>query len=601
MLPYRPFFIRSLAFAASLFLASCAGLDHLPPQGVTVSLISFNDFHGNLQPPTASVAVRDADSGEIRKVPAGGVAHLATLVNSLKAQNSGNTLVVAAGDLVSASPQVSGMFHDEPTIDALNILGLEYSAVGNHEFDKGKTELLRLQNGGCFPKAADGARGIVGVDTCMNDGKFAGARFRYLAANVIDTATGKPLLPPYAVKTIGGVKIGLIGVTLQSAPAVVTPSGVVGLRFDDEAETVNRLVPELKQQGVASIVVLMHQGADSTADAVNDKSCPGFKGEAIEIVDKFDRAVDVVITAHTHDDYVCTRPDGKLVTQAGHYGRMATKIDLQIDPAQRKVIGKDANNHVVVNADSATDVRGAKTPLPAGYAVLPKEPKLDALVERYVRLTAQQADVVVASIAAPLSRKKNAAGESVLGDVVADAYLAATSDASYRPEPAQIAFVNPGGLRNGLSDGSLQVTYGQLYRIHPFSNNLVSMDLTGSQLLRLLEQQWEKPQPPGGRILSVSDGFTYTWDASQPEGAPVGSGQRIVPGSVKLHGVPLDPHKIYRITTNSYLASGGDNFRIFTQGRRVQDGGNDLDMLTAYFRSRQPVAPPERKRIKRID
>ncbi|MEA5097311.1 MAG: 5'-nucleotidase C-terminal domain-containing protein, partial [Burkholderiaceae bacterium] len=419
--------------------------------------------------------------------------------------------------------------------------------------------------------------------------------------NVIETATDKPLLPPYAVKTVGGVKIALIGITLKGAPAVVTPAGVAGLRFDDEAETVNRLVPELKQQGVASIVVLMHQGAESTADVVNDKSCPGFSGEAIAIVDRFAPEVDVVVTGHTHDDYICTRPDGKLMTQAGHYGRMATKIDLLIDPAQRKVTGKDANNHVVVNAIVATDAKGATTGLPAGYAMLSQQPVLEAMVERYAALTAKQANVVVARIAAPLSRKQNKAGESVLGDVVADAYLAGTSDAAYHAAPAQVAFVNPGGLRNGLSDGDLQVTYGRLYRIHPFANNLVSMDLTGQQLLRLLEQQWEQPQPPGGRILSVSNGFTYVWDASQPEGAAAGEGRRVVPGSVKLHGVPIEPDKTYRVTTNSFLAAGGDNFKIFTLGTKVQDGSNDLDMLTAYFRSSQPIAPPERKRIKRIN
>ena len=599
MLLPRPSFLRMLAIAASTLLVSCASIEPPPVSPVTVSLISFNDFHGNLQPSAMTVAVKDRDSGEIKKVHAGGIAYLATLVKTLKAQNPDKTLVVGGGDLISASPQVSGKFHDEPTIDALNRLGLELSTVGNHEFDRGRDELLRIQNGGCFPKSADGARGIVGVDTCMNNAQFSGAKFRYLAANVIDQKTGGTLFPPYAVRTVGGVKIGFIGVVLKETPAVVTPSGVIGLRFADEVETVNRLVPELKRQGVASIVVLLHQGAATQAVAINDSSCPGFNGEAIAIVDRFDAAVDVVVTGHTHEEFVCTRPNGKLMTQAGHYGRMATKIDLTIDPARNQVLRKVASNHVAVNDATTTGAGGEKVPLPAGYAVLPKDAELAALVERYASLVAKQTEVVVATITAPLTRSPSLAGESTLGDVVADAYLAATSGVAYGARPAQIAFINPGGLRSSLSSGSLNVTFGQLYQINPFGNQLVTMDLSGRQLLRLLEQQWEQPQPQGGRILSVSSGFTYTWDAGQPKGAAAGHGQRIVPGSAKLHGEPIGMDRIYRVTTVSYLASGGDNFKVFAQGQNRQEGGNDLDALVAYFKSQQRLAKPIRNRISR--
>ena len=585
------------AIALSLVLSACAG-PGANDGNLTVSLVSFNDFHGNLLPANGTATVADPRSGQAVKVPAGGVAYLTTLVRQLKAQNPDNTIIVAAGDLVGASPQVSGMFHDEPTIEAMNRIGLELSSVGNHEFDKGRDELLRLQNGGCFPPSADGTRGMVGVDTCMNDGKFSGAQYRYLAANVIDQKTGQSLFPPYAIRKVGGVRLGFIGVVLKDTPAVVTPAGVAGLRFEDEAATVNRLVPELQRQGVQAIVVLMHQGAATTAQTINDQSCPGFNGDAIKIVDSFDPAVRVVVTGHTHEEFVCRRPDGKLMTQAGNYGRMATRIDLRIEPASGKIIQAQAINHVAVNDTILKDANGQALPLPPQIQRLTKDAAQDALVQRYAKLTAKHAEVPVARITGFLDRKANAAGESTLGDVVADAYLAATTDADYGARAAQIAFVNAGGMRNDLNR-DLTVTYGHLYTVHPFGNNLVTLDLTGQQLLRLLEQQWESPQPPGGRILSVSSGFSYVWDARQPEGAAPGTGQRVVRGSMTLHGQPIDLAKTYRVTINSFMVSGGDSFTVFTEGRRLQEGGLDLDALTQYFRSKKAVAVPARDRIHR--
>jgi 5'-nucleotidase len=595
----RHSFLSVLLLAASFVLASCASID-TQDRAVTVSFISFNDFHGNLLPPSSAVTVENPGTGKAVKVPAGGVAYLATLVKNLKAQNPGNTMVVAAGDLIGASPQVSGMFHDEPSIDAMNLLGLDVSTVGNHEFDKGRSELLRMQNGGCFPKSADSTRGIVGGDTCMNDGKFDGAKFRYLSANVIDEKTGNTLLPPFVVRSLGGVKIGIIGVTLKDTPAVVTPAGVEGLRFADEAATVNQLIPVLRQQGVEIVIVLLHEGAATTARKINDKRCPGFSGDAIKIVDRFDPAVQVVVTGHTHEEFICRRPDGKLMTQAGHYGRMATKIDLTVDPVTGKVLKKDATNHVAVNDIVIKGAKDQPLPIPEGYARLTKDPELDALVQRYARLTAERAEVVVARIDGYLERKQNSAGESPMGAVIADAYLAATTDGDYGAKAAQIAFVNPGGIRTDLTR-SLNVTYGNLYSVHPFNNNRVTMVLTGAQILRLLEQQWESPQPGGGRVLSVSSGFAYTWDASQPEGAAPGKGRRVVPDSMTLNGEPIDLTRSYRVTVNSFLASGGDNFTVLAKGKRVQDGILDLDALTAYFKAKKTVAVPVLDRIKRIN
>jgi 5'-nucleotidase len=563
---------------------------------ISLSLISLNDFHGNIMPPAGSVLVPDRANPAGTRVSAGGAAYLSTLVHQLKQSNPNNTLVVAAGDMVGASQLTSGLFHDEPTIDILNQIGLDISSVGNHEFDKGRDELLRLQKGGCFAKTADGTAGVVGKDTCMNQGRFSGARFQYLAANVIDEVSGKTLLPAYAIRTLGGVKVGFIGLTLKDTPTVVTPAGVKGLSFADEVETVNSLVPVLQAKGATVLVVLIHQGGQTTAKTVMDKSCPGFSGEIVGLSDRFDTAIDLIISGHTHQEYVCFRPDGKLITQTGSYGRLVTKIDLTVDRQTKKVIAKDANNKLVVNDIGIKDASGQITALPAGYVSLARDPAIDKLVRRYGDLSSTISDVMVGRLAAPLDRKLSPSGESTLGAVIADAFLAGTSSTSYGGQPAQIAFTNGGGIRSDLSS-SLTVSFGQLFNVMPFNNNLVSMDLTGQELLRLLEQQWETPQPKGGRIMPVSNGFSYTWDASQPEGAAPGKGQRVLVESMKLNGEPIDMNRSYRITVNNFMASGGDNYTVLRQGRNRQDGEIDSVVTKLYFRVKGLVVPPALDRI----
>ena len=586
----------SLMIAA--VMAACGGHDDAP--AVQLSLIGLNDFHGNLQPPSGSVVVKDSANVAGTRVSAGGAAYMASLIAGIKAQNPGNTLVVAAGDMIGASPLSSGLFHDEPSIDALSLMGLDITSVGNHEFDKGRDELLRMQNGGCLPKSADGTRGVIGVDTCMNNGSFAGAKFQYLAANVIDQKTGATLFPAYSIKTVAGVKVGFIGLTLKDTPSVVTPAGVAGLQFVDEVTTVNQLVPTLKAQGVAAIVVLVHQGGATTAALANDKTCPGFTGEIVAIADKLDPAIDVIVSGHTHQEYVCLRPDGKLITQTGFYGRIATKIDLTIDPNTRKVIKKEANNLVAVNDVGVKDSAGVVIAVPVGTTVQPKNTAIDALVQRYVSLTAPITSVVLGTLSGPLDRKTNSAGESTLGDVIADSFLAASSDASYGTTPAQIAFTNPGGIRADLSAG-LQVSFGQLYNVQPFGNYLVTMDLTGEQLQRLLEQQWESPQPAGGRILPPSQGLTYTWDAAKPAGAAPKTGNRIVAGSLKLNDIAIESTKRYRVTVNNFMASGGDNFTILAGGTNVQQGAIDIDASSAYFKAKGTITAPVLNRINRLN
>jgi 5'-nucleotidase len=541
----------------------------------------------------------DAANASGTRVAAGGAAFLSSLVGELKSRNPGRTLVVGAGDLVGATPLASGLFHDEPTIEVLNQIGLDVSSVGNHEFDKGRTELLRLQNGGCFPRPADGSSGVVGVDTCMNAGAFAGARFQYLAANVLDTSSGSTLLPATALREVGGVKIGFIGLTLRATPSVVTPAGVEGLQFLSEVATVNRLAPQLKAQGAAAVVVLIHQGGQTSARTVQDKTCPDFSGPILVLADQFSSTVDVVVSGHTHQEYVCLRPDGKLVTQTGFYGRLLTLIDLQIDPIARKVVAKDANNFVVLNGATVNDASGNPLPLPQGAKALLPDPAVEQIVRRYGDLTAPLSDMEVGRLVVPLDRRANAAGESTLGAVIADAFLAGTSDTSYGDKPAQIAFTNPGGLRSDLPN--LALTFGQLFNVLPFNNSLVTMDLTGAQLLRLLEQQWERPQPAGGRVLPVSQGFSYTWDASKPEGAAPGKGQRVVPGSMRLHGEPIAMEQSYRVTVNSFMASGGDALSVFKQGRNVQEGESDLAVAKLYLRLKGILPPPQMGRIQRLN
>ena len=591
---------RLLGACVLLTASLCSEAAPPQPAPITLSLIALNDFHGNILPPNISVLVPDPDHPQGTRVPAGGAAYLASMVQQLKAANPANTLVVGAGDLLGASPLTSGLFHDEPTIDVLNAIGLDVSSVGNHEFDKGRDELLRMQHGGCLARSADGHAGVVGVDTCMNHGSFSGARFEYLAANVIERSTGQPLLPAYTIRTLGGVQVGLIGLTLKDTPTVVTPAGVAGLEFQDEVQTVNQLIPTLRQQGATVIVVLIHQGGQTTAAKALDKSCPNFSGEIVDLSDRFDPAVDVVVSGHTHQEYVCFRPDGKLVTQAGYYGRFVTRITLTVDARTHRVIAKDADNAVVINDLGTREADGSPHVLPRGYQALAPDPAIAAIVKRYGDLTASLTDLVVGRITEPLDRRLNAAGESHLGDLIADIFLAATADASYGAHAAQIAFTNPGGLRADLP-AEVAVTFGQLFNVLPFNNNLVTMTLTGEQIRRLLEQQWERPQPAGGRVLSVSAGFGYRWDASAPAGAAPGSGARVVPGSMMLDGVPLEPGKRYRVTVNNFIASGGDNFSVLREGTAVQQGDIDLSVAKLYFAAHGVVRPPQGERITRIN
>ncbi|MGB6236119.1 bifunctional metallophosphatase/5'-nucleotidase [Bradyrhizobium sp.] len=552
---------NSLALAlTALTLVASAPATPAAAQTATVELriLAINDFHGYLRPSLGGIKIADPnDNTKKVLVPAGGAEHMATLVKELS-QGHKNTIFVAAGDLIGASPLLSAMFHDEPTIESLSMMGLALASVGNHEFDEGKEEIKRMQNGGCHP-----------VDKCQGPHPFLGAKFHYLAASTVEAASGKTIFPPYEIREFDGIPVAFIGLTLKGTAGIISPVSAAGLEFHDEAETVNALVPELKARGVEAIVVLIHEGGYPTGDY---NECPAISGAIVDIVKKFDRAVDLVISGHTHQPYVCNI-DGRLVTSADKYGTLVTAIDVTLDVKTRDVIAAKADNVIVRSGQLAKDAEQT------------------ALIEAYDRLV-PIANRRAGSVTATLSRVPNNSGESVLGDIIADAQLAATAGATLGN--AVIAFTNPGGLRADVTrkdDGV--VTYADLFASQPFGNQLVTLSLTGNQIKNALEQQWLDPRRT--RILQVSKGFSYAWDSGKP------LGEHVIAASMSLNGERIDPARSYRVTVNNYLSAGGDGFTVLKEGAAQQFGVNDVDALDAYFQANGPISPTAADRIRRSE
>ncbi len=593
--------LAALTAAAACALIAVTGTQGpslaAPPQGpsagptqatlMDIQLLSFNDFHGNLAPPAGSSGRNvvghaiDPKTGKPVDVTqnAGGAEYLATHLAEAR-KGHPNSLTVAAGDLIGASPLLSAAFHDEPTIESLNSLGLDVSAVGNHEFDEGYRELQRMKSGGCID---DGA-GANNQNSCP-DGVFAGANFDYLAANVKYAGTDDTILPAYTVKKFNGAKIGFIGMTLEGTPNIVTARGVAGLEFSDEVETANKLVPILKEQGVNAIVVLIHEGgspakerwtdpATGTTYDVNptyDYTCDkggsliNAKSPILPIAADLDPAIDMVVSGHTHQPYVCNVKDpagnDRLLTSASSFGRLFTETDLTYDRRTSDIVRSSVKGS---NIQVSRDV--------------PRDAAQTALIAKYRELVRPVASKVIGHITEDVTNAQNASGESQLGDLIADAQLADPSTVTGGQRPV-IAFMNPGGIRANLTfaessygEPAGDVTYEEAFTVQPFNNYLVSMSLTGQQIYDVLRQQVTVDNADTNKVLAVSKGFTYSYTSSGP-----------VDGSVKLNGTPVDKTASYRIVTNNFLADGSDGFPAFRGGTGVYFGGLDIDAFANHL------------------
>ncbi|MFE6625627.1 bifunctional metallophosphatase/5'-nucleotidase [Streptomyces rochei] len=542
-----------------------------------VQLLSFNDLHGNLEPPTGSSGrvTEVQPDGTTKTIDAGGIEYLAT---HLREARKGNrySITAAGGDMVGASPLLSGLFHDEPTIEALNKLDLDVTSVGNHEFDEGAKELARLQNGGCHP-----------TEGCYTDEEFEGADFPYLAANVLDEKTGKPILKPYWVWKQKGVKVGFIGVTLEGTPDIVSAEGVKGLAFKDEVETINKYAKELQRQGVKSIVALVHEGGFPASSSYNyDCDSPGagdgISGPIADIAKNVTPQVDALVTGHTHAAYVCTIPDpaGKprMVTSASSFGRLYTDTTLTYDRATGDIArtAVKSANHVVTR-----DV--------------PKAPDMTRLIDRWSTLAAPIGNRAIGYVSGDIDRGGT---ESPLGDLIADAQLAygKTQD----PE-TDLALMNPGGIRAPLTyaasggEGDGVVTYAEGFTVQPFANTVNLKDYTGAQLIQVLKEQVSGPNEAAPKILQISSGLTYTLDLTKT------GADRVVTDSIRLDGAPIDVNATYRVASNSFLAGGGDGFPTLNEGTNELVGADDLTALEQYLTANSsaadPIEPPAADRI----
>ncbi|MFE5261700.1 bifunctional metallophosphatase/5'-nucleotidase [Streptomyces coelicoflavus] len=542
-----------------------------------VQLLSFNDLHGNLEPPAGSSGrvTEVQPDGTTKTIDAGGIEYLAT---HLREARKGNrySITAAGGDMVGASPLLSGLFHDEPTVEALNQLDLDVTSVGNHEFDEGARELARLQNGGCHP-----------TEGCYSDKEFKGADYPYLAANVLDEKTGKPILKPYWVWKQRGVKVGFIGVTLEGTPDIVSAEGVKGLKFKDEVETINKYAKVLQRQGVKSIVALIHEGGFPASSSYNyDCDSPGagdgISGPIVDIAKNITPQVDALVTGHTHNAYVCTIPDPagnpRMVTSASSFGRLYTDTTLTYDRATGDIARTSVKsaNHVVTR-----DVQ--------------KAPDMTRLIDRWSTLAAPIGNRPIGYVSADINRDGT---ESPLGDLIADAQFAYGK--AQDPE-TDLALMNPGGIRAPLTytasgaEGDGVVTYAEGFTVQPFANTVNLKDYTGAQLIQVLKEQVSGPNEAAPKILQVSSGLTYTLDLTK-SGA-----DRVVTDSIRLNGAPIDPAATYRVASNSFLAGGGDGFTTLGEGTNELVGADDLaafeQYLTANSSATAPITPPAADRI----
>ena len=563
-------FRTSFALSLAIGLSACATVPPASTAPVTVRVVGLNDFHGNLEPTRRPMILDDGKGGRT-EVFTGGAAWLASVVAKVRSQNE-YSRAIGAGDLVSGSPLASSLFLDEPAIGVMNRIRLDFASVGNHEFDRGWRELKRLRNGGCEKFTLR--------TPCAVEADFRGTDYPILAANV-RMPDGSTLFPGYGIKRFGSgrnaVTVGVIGLTLKGTAQIVDPKGFEGITFEDEADAINALVPKVLAEGADAIVVAIHQGFE-VAQGDSYTGCGAMAGDLRTVLERVDPRVDLVISGHTHQAYVCdfskVDPTRKFtVTSASSFGRMLTDIAMTIDPARNDVVGISAKNVPVQSA-------GEGRPANSAFDAAAPDAETAAYVARYVAASAEVAGRPVGRLSGPALK---AGDESKLGNLIADSQLAATQGAG-----AQFAFMNPGGIRTDLvprADGT--VTFGDIYAVQPFGNTLVTLTLTGAQVLAMLEQQFA--EGGDGRVLSVSDGFAMTLDPSRP------AGQRVVAAS--LQGQPLDPAANYRVTVNNFIAGGGDGYTVLKQGTNATVGPLDLDAIEAYLRARDVVALPATGRV----
>jgi 5'-nucleotidase len=563
------------------------------PQGGAArgTFLSYNDFHGAIDAPTGSGAA-------VNGTPAGGVEYLATWLKRLRQQAKAagrDSLTVGAGDLIGASPLVSAAFHDEPTIELMDQIGLQVSSVGNHEFDEGVGELIRLNKGGCHP-----------VDGCQDGDGFAGAKFTYLAANTIDKRTKQPILPPVDVRFVGGVPVGFVGVTLEGTPGIVNPAGITSVEFKDEVETANRWAGVLKVFGVRAMVLLVHEGGAQSAPPATAgvSDCNNFSGPIVDIVKGLKPEFGAVISGHTHRFYSCSLPNSSgarsVVTSAGSNGQLITNIDYTLDKRTGRFADITARNVIVANGVQNADGSWQQNPPNSGTFVRNPElvdPAAKRLADKYRTAVAPIANRLVGAITGDITRDAAVNGESPLGDVIADAQLAYTKQSA----SAQIALMNPGGIRASLPyDASAggeqpgQITYGEAFTVQPFNNLVVTQTFTGAQLKDVLEQQFVGfGGQTSQRILQISAGLTYGYTSTAAPGSKI--------SNLAFNGTAIDPAGSYRVTTNDFLANGGDGFTLLKGGTgRVTAPGFDVDALVAYLGAGAPVAPGPANRISKL-
>jgi 5'-nucleotidase len=540
---------------------------------VKVQLLSFNDYHGHLERDTPGEVERTLADGTVEEITAGGAEFLARHLRQLR-RGHANSLTVTAGDLIGGSPFLSGLFHDEPSVESLNAMGLDLSGVGNHEFDEGVKELRRMQRGGCHP-----------VDGCyFPEQPYAGADFRWLAANVKNDETGKSALRPYAIRRVDGERIAFIGMTLEGTDQLVAQAGIRGWSFRDEVRTANQLVPKIRALGVEAIVVLLHEGGYQEG---NVNQCEGISGPVVDIAERLKPAIDMVVTGHTHQAYNCTvkDPNGRprKVTSAASYGRVVTETNLEINRRTGDVIRRSvkSRNHIVTQ-----DVE----PVLA----------LSQILSKWSALADEVGNEPIGKVTEDITRafepdgSDNRGAESGASNLIADAQLAATE-----VNGAQIAFMNPGGVRDDFDyapDGV--ITYAEAFNVQPFGNLLVTMPMTGAQIQTLLEQQCNTERQ---FQLGVSEGFTYT-DERTVDPANSRSCTDITVSDMKLDGVAIDMDTTYMVTVNSFLADGGDGFSVLAEipaNERI-GGGGDLDALIAYFAANSPVSDPGTDRVTEV-